>query len=351
MKGFFDKIRVSTDEDEDKKPLKTVDEETETDEEREARERAELESKGDYADDDEPNSDNELEEDDDPFIATIDHLAEKGLLYIDEDKVYEEEGEELLEVVFEETLEKRYQEDYIDSIPEEYQSIFKHLKAGKPLNEWVDAVAPLDYSQVDLTDEDNQKALIEDHLALTGMDDEDIKEKVQEYEDAGTLEKNAKTALKYLKKNEEGKAKAYEAKLEREIAEREEKQEKELEDFRKDILSIEELGGFKLDKKTREKLADHITKPVNKKGESKLVVNQKSREKQLLVAYLDMIDFKFEDIKKSVESKVATGLRQKLNRFTDINANKNGGKSVKESKQSVKLPDGIWSSRREIEED
>jgi hypothetical protein len=268
------------------------------------------------------------------FTSIINDGAEKGLFYYDPEKEYEGEPEEIFWEVQKDTLDKRFEEEYIDPIPEEYRSILAHLKLGKPLEDWVEAVKPTDYSKINLEDESNQKSLIEQHLALTGMDEDDIKDTLQEYEDGGTLEKNSKKALKYLQKNEDKKAELYEKQLEREEEEAKARQQKELETFKSEVLATEELGKRKLDKKEREKLLAHITEPVNKRGESQFVVNQKSREKQLQLAYLDMIGFDFSKLEKQAETKAASGLRAKLSKTTDLNGKKNGasGRVETESK-------------------
>jgi len=293
--------------------------------------------------DKEDEEEQESDDDSDPFIDTINHLAEKGLLVYDEDKEYEEEGEELLETVFNETLEKRFQEEYIDTIPEDYRSILDHLKTGGKLEDWVDAVKPTDFDSINLEDEDNQKQLIEDHLALTGMDDEDIKERIQELEDLGTLEKNAKTAIKYLKKNEEGKVKAYEQELAQTIKAQEEQQAKALDEFKKTVLSTEDIKGFKLkDKAQRQELLDYITKPTNSKGESKYVQETKDIDTQLALAYMAMKKFTFKDLEKAVQTKAVSGLRKSLSKISDVNAKGNGGRTVRDVTPSKKIPKGPW---------
>lgn len=287
-----------------------------------------------------PDTKDQDDEDRDFFATIIEEQAAKGLLFYDEDKEYEGTGEEIFDEVITDTLNKRWEDEYVAAIPEEYQSLFTHLKLGKPLDEWVEAVKPTDYSKIDLEDEVNQKSLIEEHLALTGMDEDDIKDALQEYEDAGTLDKNSKKALKYLQKNEDKKVELYEKQLEEEEKELAETQKREFDKFKSEVLATEELGKRKLDKKERERLFDHITKPVNKRGESQFVINQKSREKQLQVAYLDMIGFDFSKIEKEATTKAASGLRAKLSKTTDINGKK-GGSSGRVDVDSKNI--GTWN--------
>ena len=339
--GFFGNFQTSTDEDNPTSNAQDDDvEETEQEEEDTKEEVVEGEEEVE-----EQESDEDVEESDstvDPFIDTINYLSERGLLQYDEDKTYEEEGEELLETVFNETLEKRFQEEYVNTIPEDFQSIIKHIKAGGTLDEWVDAVKPTDFDSINLEDEDTQKQLIEDHLALTGMDEEDIQERIQELEDLGTLEKNAKTAIKYLKKNEDNKVKQYEAELEEAIQQQELQRERELEDFKKTVLSTEDIKGFKLkDKAERQQLFDYIT-VKDKTGESKYVKDTKAIDSQLALAYMAMKGFTMKDLEKAVETKVTSKLRNSLSRITDSNARNNGGKTGRVNTESKRIPKGPW---------
>lgn len=338
--SFFGNFETGNDEDE------TIVEETkDTTIEKEEEEVEKEDEEDEVEKEQEIESEEESEEtsESDPFIDTINYFAEKGLITYNEDHEYEEEGEELLEKVFSETLEKRYQAEYVDSIPEEYQSIIKHLQTGGTLEDWVEAVKPTDFDSINMEDESNQKQLVEDHLALTGMDAEDIEERLQELEDLGTLEKAAKTAVKYLKKNEDSKVKQYEQDLEETIKYQKQKKEEELDDFYKTVLSTEDLKGIKLTEKSqRQELFDYITKPTNKKGESKYVLDNKSIDNQLALAYMSMKNFSFKDLEKAVETKVTRDLRKSLSRITDTNAKGIGGATGRVNTESKKIPKGPW---------
>ena len=335
--SFFGNFETGNDEDEtiveETKDTTIEEEETEIEDKEEEEEEEKVESV----------EETEETEETDPFVDTINYFAEKGLITYDEDHEYEEEGEELLEKVFSETLEKRYQTEYVNSIPEEYQSIIKHLQVGGTLEDWVDAVKPTDFDAINLEDESNQKQLVEDHLALTGMDAEDIEERLQELEDLGTLEKAAKTAIKYLKKNEDNRVKQYEQDLEETIKSQKREKEEALDDFRKTVLATEDLKGMKLtDKSQRQELFDYITKPTNKKGESKYVLDNKNVDNQLALAYMSMRNFSFKDLEKAVETKVTSNLRKSLSRITDTNAKGVGGSTGRVNTESKKIPKGPW---------
>ena len=340
---FFNSFDVDDDDDEKQgvKEQEQVEEDSIKEEEEDGDEIEEKEEDV-VKDADEKEIDSE-EEDTDFFTTIINDGADKGLFYFDEDKEYEGSGEDIFYEVINDTLNKRWQEDYVSQVPEEYQSLFAALKSGKSISDWMENALPVDYDSVDLSNEDNQRELIEKHLISTGMDEEDIKDTIQEYEDSGTLEKNSKKAVKYLKADESKKSSRYEKELEKEREEYDRLEEIEFTKFKNEVLSTEELGNRKLSKQEREKLFDHITKPVNKNGESQLVINQKSRDKQLQMAYLDMIGFDFGKIEKMAETKVAKGLRAKLSNVTDINTTRRG-EGEKVATTSKRLPSGPWTS-------
>lgn len=56
------------------------------------------------------------------------------------------------------------------------------------------------YSDLDMEDEANQKAVVRDYMKLQGYDDNQINRKIERYEDADMLEDEAADAVEYLKR-------------------------------------------------------------------------------------------------------------------------------------------------------
>ena len=140
-------------------------------------------------------------EDDSEWVAEfVNPLAEEGILYYDPEKEYSA-GEEGLVEVLEDTINKRLEE----SIPEDYRSVLTAIKAGVPVEDWVSAQQTFDYSTIDLEDEDNQINIISEAMELQGIDEEDIKEKIETLQDAGTtaLKKEAQISQKFMIKQSE----------------------------------------------------------------------------------------------------------------------------------------------------
>lgn len=282
------------------------------------------------------------------YTEFINGLAEEGVVYYDPEKEYSTGTAGVIEVI-EDTVERKKQE-WIEEIPEDYHSLILALKAGKPLADWIEAKNPENLVDADLTDIDTQKALVERQMRAQEFDEDEITERLESLEDSGTLDKEAKLAQKFLIKQQKKAEKEYDARLAQEIAEREEAEELAKDTLKESIYKVKDLGGFKLDKKRQEQLFDHITKKVGKTGKTQLQLNQTSFDKQLLAAYLDMIDYKFEDLKKAATTTVSKGLRNALsNLTTDPNA-KRGGKTITETRASIKVPKGVWDANREVED-
>lgn len=287
--------------------------------------------------------------DDEAMSGLVTALAEEEILVLNPDKTYAKGTDGFVEAL-EDTIEKRKQE-WINEIPEEGRSLIDHLKAGRPLEDWVAIKNPENLADADLDDTGTQKALIHRHLTAQGYDEEDIEAKLTKLEDMDELQAEAKVAQKYLIKKQKQEELAYEKQLAADIRAREEAEEDAKEQLKDSIMKTKEIGGFRLDKKRQEELFDHITKPVGKTGKTKLQLNQSTFEKQLLAAYLDMIDYKFEDLEKKAVTKVSGGLRKALsNVATDVNAKRSGGKTVSAPKERISIPRGVWDSRREIED-
>jgi hypothetical protein len=326
-----------------------LEEEEEIEEELEEEEESEEESEEEEEENTpEPEESDAEDLDDEPLAELINALAEEGALSFDPEKEYSTGADGFREVV-QETIEKE-KNKWVEEIPEDYRSIINHLKAGRSLDEWVDRSKTPSVESVDLDDESSQKDLISRHLRSIGMDDEDIEIELEKAEDTDDLGRKAKVAHKFLLKKEKEEKEAYQIQLTKEAEEREKEVEKAEEYLKETIFSLQDLGGFKLDKKKQQELYDHIAKPVTKDGKTKLMLNQSDPKKQLLAAYLDMLDYNFKDVEKIAATKVSRGLNQALSRVTSTAARRTGGKGVREPKQSIRVPKGIWDSNREVED-
>jgi hypothetical protein len=269
--------------------------------------------------------------DDFSYKPLIERWAEKGLAEFDEEEFKDEDfsQDEVLDKIQERTLNKRF-EKKLETYPEKLKKAIEWVENGGDIEQFYDYYYNnARYADIEMSAEDTelQKAILTDYLRNQGETDEDrIKTKVEKYELSGILQDEASDALDKLKKleakQEEEQTKSQKAKAEEERL----KQIEEMNTLKKTVMEAEDIAGFKITPKIKEQLWNHITKPVDKSGKTKLQINNETKgmKAKLLYAYLDMLDFDVTKLEKQVKSKVTSDLRSKLGKYTDSKTSMNG---------------------------
>ena len=278
-------------------------------------------------------------------------LADKGVLSFDEQKEYDLSTIEGLEELVSENnviTKKKTIDEYESSLGDEGKELLTILKNGGSVSDYISQKEQIDFSKVPVQDADgnpivgNQINLISDLMKTQGYNDEEIQEKIEDLNKTGLLEKEATIAKRKLadwqvKQNEE-KVKQ----LQITNKQREEQSAKEADDFKKTVLGLEEVAGFKLDKTQAEKLYDYITKPIDKEGNTQFKKDD-TTENRLLYAYFAMIGFDKEQLSKEVRTKTAINLKRNLANYKDANASTKAGDYTKRAEQQDKvLKDIPW---------
>jgi hypothetical protein len=175
------------------------------------------------------------------------------------------------------------------------------------------------YTEEDLKDTDVAKAVLTEYLKFQGMEDEDILVKLEDAEDFGTLEKEAKIALKYIPKAQEKET----TKLVEDYK-TQKKSRDEVYTANYDILK-KTADQINLPKEKKQKVVDTIMKPVRLQGgyettEFNLILNQVQTNPEhiiqltsLLLDYDPTKGFNLSKVTdKKENTKVAKNFRQKL---------------------------------------
>lgn len=288
----------------------------------------------------------EPEEESDVYEDLINTLSdEKGILWYDPNKDYDQyKGEELFEVVLGDTVTKRV-EDYKNGLGEKSLKLIEHLESGGGFDSFVEINTQVDYSRVDTEDVNTQKALIEDHLLKIGYDEEEVSERLQELEDLGKLEREAKTAQKFLSKiQKEENDKIVEAERIQKQATLKE-QEDLFNDLRKNVESTKEIADIKLSDKQHKSLVDALFTPT-KKGDDKAekakqvyyALAKIDKQTALNAAFFIHSDFKFKEIEKKANTQLAKNLKKELNHYQDKNLTSKGGDPIKNKDTDFKMP-------------
>ena len=162
-----------------------------------------------------------------------------------------------------------YFKDVIEenSVPEyssdEVREIDEFVRNGGRLEDYFNAIAPMEYENIDITKEDNQKKVLKEYLKTQGYNDTRIDRKLERYEDAGVLEDEAEEALEFLK---ESASKNKERLLEEQetfAKQQREQQQKYIDSVVKEINSMSNIRGIKVPKEDKSRLAEYMFKPDN----------------------------------------------------------------------------------------
>ena len=211
----------------------------------------------------EEDTDDNSEEDSNQITNLFEAIAEQLGLIVDEDDEEHKKPTtvEGLVTYFKEVIEENSVPTYAS---DEVMELDEYVRNGGKLTDFINAVAEIDYSTLDITDEDNQKRVVTAILREKGWSADKIDKKITRYEDAGVLEDEAEEALEFLKASvAENKERLLEeqenlAKVQKE------QQQKYMQSVVNGINGLSEIRGIKVPKEDKAKLAEYLLKPDSK---------------------------------------------------------------------------------------
>lgn len=264
------------------------------------------------------NEDNEVEDNivvENGYKTVISGLYEKGILDVDLENI--EDTEEAFDTAVNETVEKRINK-WVEALPEDYTKFLDFVQSGGNPKEFLDIYyGNHSWEDFKIDNEDSQKLVVKESLRLSGETPEDIDEIVTEWFDNGTLEKRAKSALVKVQKNETYQKEQIIKNQELISKRKEQEATKYWDDFKKDLFSKEEIKGFKLTPKVKEKLWDHMTIIDRKTGKTAYqIALEKDNEASLLFALQSMNGFDISKLEKQVQTKVSNNINSLLKNYS-----------------------------------
>lgn len=333
MREEFDNI--NEDEFWDMNALELTSEE-ESIEESEEEEEIEVDSTETDVDTEEESEEEESEESEEEEEVEEDEVIAKGyeifkesvFKYLPEDYKFEatEEGFENALKAVEVSLFDNIHTKYLEQIGEndkarKYLDFLVATEGQGDFEKWmkVNSTDLSGYTEEDLQDTDVAKAVLTEYLKFQGMEDEDILVKLEDAEDFGTLQKEAKIALKYIPKSQEKESE----KLIKEY-ETQKKSRDEVYESNYNILkqSAEQIN---LPKEKKQRVVDAIMKPVRTQGgyettEFNMILNTVQSNPEhiiqlasLLVDYSPEKGFSLDKItSKKENTKAVKNFREKL---------------------------------------
>ena len=279
------------------------------------------------------------------FSPIINTLVESGVLTTEEGKEYEDSElgfKEILEFTANKKAEELRSKE-LEDVPEYYKELLELAKKGVDPSDIIkmDQNA-INYGEIDIDDEDNQKELYKEYLKFTGVDEEEVEDFVDTAEASGTLAKYAKTAQKLLAKEQDKNREAVIQQQIEAVKKEKESSNKRFEDFKKDILSTSEVKGIKISKDESAKLLDFMTLPVDKKtGKTAEQLAWEDPETRKAFSYMVMNKFSLDKIEKQVTTKKTIELKKKLAEYKDTNSSSKGTQLVEDAPNKG-LTKALW---------
>lgn len=255
------------------------------------------------------------EEDKTPYQILMEDLVEKGVLFADEDKEYDvsEDGiQELLEDTVNARLAATFQEN------EELAMLYDVVQNGGSIQDVMQIYGEVNYSELDMSDAGTQEQVVIDYYTAKGLSEDRIARLIESSKDDGTFGSEVEEAHTALVNSQRAQMQEYLNSLEQRKIEEEEYAREQMVTLRQTINSIEEIQGFKMDKRTRDDFFNYMTQPT-KSGLTRLQEDSQDYEKQLVMAFMYYTNFNSEDLQKRATTNVADKLSKALKSQKDNN--------------------------------
>ena len=136
-----------------------------------------------------------------------------------------------------------------------------YVKNGGKFEDFYNGMSQnIQYDNMDMEDESNQKMAVRDYLKLSGYSDEQIDKKIERYEDADMLEDEAIDAIERLKEHQEYQLQQQQEEQEALRVQQQQQAQQFVTNLSNTINSLDNIRGVPIPKQDRKALFDYITK-------------------------------------------------------------------------------------------
>lgn len=155
-------------------------------------------------------------------------------------------------------VEQNSRPEYADQRIEQLDNYVRN--GGRFEDFYSSAQRTLQYGNLNMEDESNQRTVVRDYMKLQGYDDEAINRKIERYEDADMLEEEAADAVVYLKRVQEQQLAQIQQAQEQARREQEQQAMEFMTSLNNSISTLDNVRGISVPKEDRKALLDYITK-------------------------------------------------------------------------------------------
>lgn len=255
--GSKNKKNETVEEEEEEEEVEEEEEETEEEEIVEEK-KTKSTSKKNKQETEEAEEEEENEEESSQVTALFDAIAEElSWEFTEEEEEDKPKTVEELVNYFKDVINEQSKPEYAS---EEVAKLDEFVRNGGRLEDYFTVSTDIDFENIDMDDENNQKLVLKELLAKKGYSDKQITKKIERFEDAGVLEDESKDAIEELQEIAE---KEKEKLLEDQKKQKEEimqRQQKFFDDVVGEIKSLDNIRGIKIPAKDKKELLAYIFK-------------------------------------------------------------------------------------------
>lgn len=136
-----------------------------------------------------------------------------------------------------------------------------YVKNGGKFEDFYNGMSQnIQYDNMDMEDESNQKMAVRDYLKLSGYSDEQIDKKIERYEDADMLEDEATDAIERLKEHQQLQLQHQQEEQKALRIQQQQQAQQFVTNLNNTINSLDSIRGIAIPKQDRKALFDYITK-------------------------------------------------------------------------------------------
>ena len=256
--GSKNKKNETVEEDEEEEEVEEEEEETEEEENVEEKKTKSTSKKNKQETEEVEEEEEENEEESSQVTALFDAIAEElSWEFTEEEEEDKPKTVEELVNYFKDVINEQSKPEYAS---EEVAKLDEFVRNGGRLEDYFTVSTDIDFENIDMDDENNQKLVLKELLAKKGYSDKQITKKIERFEDAGVLEDESKDAIEELQEIAE---KEKEKLLEDQKKQKEEimqRQQKFFDDVVGEIKSLDNIRGIKIPPKDKKELLAYIFK-------------------------------------------------------------------------------------------
>lgn len=257
---------------------------------------------------------------------------------------YEVEGEFAEDydgvVAFTQTVANEIAKEQLDSVFAQFPDVEQYLQyrynGGDP-KRYFQATAPqVDFSAIEIDPEDvsTQRGVVQEFLVRSGYTAEEIAETIQDYVDAGILERQATRSLGKLQKMQQQEAASILEKQQQEAQQRQQQVQQQWINIQ-NTINAGTVRGFEIPTADRKKFFSWMSDAVDNQGNTQRLIDRQSMDIETQVA-MEYLLWKNFDLNKLVANRNNTQKAQNLKQ--KLQQNNTASKRMKGGQTSYKAP-------------